>query len=165
MVESDPSVKFDVLDRALARNLAWVAAADGKVPSVFAIDIAMLGVLCGLIPKANHWVIWTALSAAIAGLALIASVVSLALVAFPRLYGPKGSAIFFGGIVQHSEEAFLKKVLVGISEELLEDLARQTYRNAEIASEKFAYIRWAMLFMFLSAPFWLVSVAFLYTAR
>ena len=102
----DNQSMFNLLESALARNLSWVAAADSKVPSIFAIDIAMLGVWCALAPKVNEWAVFTAVLSALAVLALLASIISLALVAFPRLDGPKGSAVFFGGIAQHLEEAF-----------------------------------------------------------
>ena len=157
--------KLNLLESSLARNLSWVAAADSKVSSIFAIDMAMLGVWCALAPKVNEWAVFTAVLSAFAVLALLASIISLALVAFPRLDGPKGSAVFFGGIAQHSEEAFLKKIKQGISEEILDDLARQTYRNAQIAKEKYSCVRWAMIFMFASVPFWLTSIAVLYAAR
>ncbi|WDT77182.1 MAG: DUF5706 domain-containing protein [Candidatus Manganitrophus sp.] len=162
---NDNQNRLDLLESSLARNLAWVAAADSKVPSIFAIDMAMLGIWCALAPKVHDWPVYTAILSAFAVLALLASILSLVLVVFPRLSGPKGSAVFFGGIVQHSEEAFLKKISGGISEEILDDLARQTYRNAEIAKDKFMHVRWAMICMFTSAPFWLASIALLYAAR
>lgn len=161
----DLESRLNFLDTSLARNLAWVAAADGKVPSVFAIDIAMLGVLCALAPKVSQWTIYTAVLSSFAALALLGSILFLTLVAFPRLKGPKGSVIFFGGIVQHSETSFIKMIVNEPSEEILEDLARQVYRNAEIANDKFTHARWAMIFMFASVPFWLASVALLYAAR
>lgn len=159
------NVRIDFLNSSLERNLAWVTSADNKVPAIFAIDMAMLGVLCGLAPKANEWTTWAAVLAALAGIALLVSIVLLARVGFPKLNGPKGSVVYFGGIVHQSEAAFVKKLLGGVSEEIFEDLARQVYRNAEIAMEKFTYIRQATLCMFISVPFWLASVAILYANR
>lgn len=153
------------LESSLARNLAWVAVADSKLAPIFAIDMAMLGAWCALAPKVDGWDVLTVVFSALALIPLLLSVGALAFVAFPRLDGPKGSAIFFGGIVNHSLEEFLKKMASGVSEETLEDLARQTYRNAEIAKDKFAHVRWAMIFLFLSVPTWLISVALLYAAR
>lgn len=162
---ADNQNTLNFLESSLARNLAWVAAADSKVPSIFAIDMGMLGIWCALAPKMNEWPVFTAVLSAFTVLTLLASILSLALVAFPRLDGPKGSAVFFGGIVQHSEEVFLKKMRGGVSEEIFDDLARQTYRNAEIAKGKFAHVRWAIICMFASVPFWLASIALLYAAR
>lgn len=157
--------RLTFLESSLARNLAWVAVADNKVPAIFAIDMAMLGAWCALAPKVDGWTVQTVVFSALALIPLLGSVIALALVAFPRLDGPKGSAIFFGGIVNHPEAVFLKKMAAGISEDILEDLALQTYRNAEIARDKFAHVRWAMICLFSSVPFWLTSVALLYAAR
>lgn len=156
---------LNFLESSLARNLSWVAAADNKVPAIFAIDMAMMGVWCALAPKVNGWPIFTAVLSAFTVFFLLASTILLAFVAFPRLDGPRGSVVFFGGIAQYSEEVFLKKMSGGISEEILDDIARQIYRNAEIAKAKYACMRWAMISMFTSVPFWLASIALLYAAR
>lgn len=153
------------LESTLARNLAWVSAADGKVPSIFALDMAMLGSLCALAPKATEWKVPTAMVFAIAILSLLLSILALAFIAFPRLDGPKESLIYFGGIKHYSKETFLSKMRTGITEEILDDLAHQAYRNAEIAADKFSHARWAMIAMFVGAPFWLASVGLLYAAR
>jgi hypothetical protein len=163
--ETNLEMKAQFLDTLLARNLSWIAAADSKVPSIFAIDIAMLGALGVLALKVNKWTICWAILSSLAAITLLGSVFFLVLVAFPRLKGPKGSLVYFGGIVQYAEDTFIKKVLQGPSEEILEDLARQTYRNAEIASRKFSHVYWAMICMFVSVPFWIVAIAFLYAER
>jgi len=163
--KDDMETKLHFLDTLLSRNLLWVAAADGKVPAIFAIDMAMLSFLCVLASKLNQWTIYWAISSSLAAIALLGSILFLALVTFPRLKGPKGSMVFFGGIVQYAEGKFIKKVLAEHSEEILEDFARQIYRNAEIAHEKFAHIRRAMICMFASLPFWFVAIVFLYMGR
>ena len=165
MDKTEIDLKLNFLDTSLARNLAWVSAADSKVPAIFGIDMAMLGVLCVLCPNGDSWRVPQAIFGAIAGIGLVTSVFFLGMVTFPRLKGPKGSIVFFGGIIQHSEEAFLKKTLNGPSDEIFEDLAHQIYRNAEIANEKYVNVKRAMLLMFWSSPFWMVAVMLLYTWR
>lgn len=163
--QSELEIKMAVLDTSLARQLSWVAAADGKVPAIFGIDMAMLGCLCVLFPAGGQWTIYQAIFSSLAALGLLASVFSLGLVAFPRLSGPKGSIVFFGGIIQYAEDAFIKKALLVPSEDMLHDLARQVYRNAEIASTKYTYVRYAMWCMYGSAPFWLTAITLLYIKR
>jgi hypothetical protein len=161
----DEQTRLDLVDRLLARNLAWVAAADAKVPAVFAIDAAMLGTLVALLPSSGRWQVWTAIVSAFAGSGLLASVVCLALVSFPRLKGPKGSLVYFGGAITMSENDYLEAVCDGPTAEIVTDLARQAYRNAEIAAAKYSHVRTGMLLLFGSMLPWLVSVALLYGNR
>ncbi len=157
--------KMAYLNTCLNRNLAWVSAADQKVAPVFTIDLAMLGVLCGVAPKVGQWPLAVGICAGLSGLALLASMILLACVGFPRLKGPKDSAVFFGGIANHDKAMFVEKMLGGVTREMLEDVARQTHRNAEIACQKFAHVRAAMILMFASIPFWMVAVAVLYGGK
>lgn len=153
------------LGASLARQLAWIAAADNKIAPVFAIDTAMLGLLAGLLPGASNITTAIAVVCAIAALMLVASVVFLAHAAFPRLDGPKESMVFFGGIAKQSESGFIERAMRGPTPEYLSDLARQIYRNSEIATIKFSSVRTSMILMFATVPFWVVSVFLMYLAR
>jgi hypothetical protein len=165
-IKNGLEIKVNFLEASLKRNLSWVSAADGKIPAIFAIDIAMIGLLCALIPEPNKWTICSASSSIIAISFLLGSIICLALTAFPRLEGPKGSKVYFGGIIQKSEDKFIKEIIVEPSEDILEDFARQIYRNAEIASKKFMFIKWAMICMFASVLFWLfANVSFYMESR
>ncbi len=164
-MDEDMTEKLAYLNTCLNRNLAWVAAADQKVAPVFSIDLAMIGVLCGAASKVGHWPLVVGICAGLSGLTLLSSMVLAACVGFPRLKGPKDSAVFFGGIANHDKTMFVEKMLGGVTREMLEDVARQTHRNAEIACLKFAHVRTAMILMFASIPFWLVAVAVLYGGK
>lgn len=159
------NLQLDVAERLLARNLAWIAAADAKVPPIFAIDSAMLGVLAALIPAREGWSISAAIATFVAFLFLCPSIVSLALATFPRLTGPKGSLVFFGTATMLESREFVQKVREGVTPTLVEDVARQAYRNAEIAGEKYKHVKRAQLLMFGGAIPWLVAVALLYLTR
>jgi hypothetical protein len=156
--------RIDLVEKTLARIMAMVAAADAKVPPILAIDTAMLGVLAALVPSASQWAASHAAIAAVAGLLLLGSVGCLAASMFPRLSGPKSSLIYFAGIVSLERDAYVSALLGATPDKLLEDLARQCHRNAEIANDKFRLIRWAMIFLFVGIVPWLVSVALLYGA-
>ena len=165
MSKPETEEHFAVADKMLSRQLQWIAAADGKVAPVFAIDAAMLGVLAVLVPPIGQWSISAAIAASLSGIPLVGSVACLALAAFPRLNGPKGSITFFGGITNLSEGDYLKRMSLGINQHLIEDVYRQVYRNAEIAAKKFGFIKWAMILMFGSVPFWLIAVWLMYPVK
>jgi hypothetical protein len=90
---------------------------------------------------------------------LVMSLVFLGLVAFPRLTGPKESIVFFGTAAQMLEERYVERLVKSPSnQELLEDTARQAFRNAEIAAAKYLSLRRAMMALFASVPFWLFAL-------
>lgn len=161
-MKEDIQTRFEVVDKALTRNLNWIAAADGKIPPVFAINIAMMGVIAALIPPAGEWTVVMAIISFLAAAALITSSICLSVASFPRLHGPKGSIVYFGGVITKKESDYIKSISIGITEELIEEIARQAYRNAEIAAAKYSAVRWATILLFGSIPFWLMAVAVLY---
>ena len=153
---------YTIADKLLSLQLKWVAAADAKVSPVFAIDTAMLGALAALVPSASQWTIGAGITATIATLALVGSILCLAQATFPRLDGPEGSILFFGSITSMSESDYINRMLSCSDEELMKDIRRQIYRNAQIASEKFKFVKWAMVFSFISLPFWLIALWLIY---
>lgn len=161
----DTEEKLNIVDKALARNLRWITTADAKIPPVFAIDTAMLGVLAALLPLTCQWTIVVVIVSFIAAVFLIVSIVFLAVASFPRLKGPKGSIVYFGGAITIDETDYIKRLSSGVTTELIEDVARQAYRNAEIATAKYKAVRLAMIFMFVGMPFWLIAIVFLYSIR
>lgn len=146
----------------LSLQLDWIRNADAKVSPIFAIDVAMLGVSAALAKAISSWTIWAAVTGAVSSLLLLSSILMLAFVSFPRTEGPKGSNIFFGGIAQQDLTKFTDGLPNTTDEDSQRDLATQIYRNAEIASSKYSFLKWAFILMFLGMPFWLVSVFFLY---
>jgi pycsar effector protein len=159
------SEQLDVAERALTRNIAWVAAADAKVPPIFAIDAAMLAVMAAMLPPSSAWYVPTAIAAAITVVLLLVSIGCLALASFPRLSGPKDSIIFFGTAINRDEKSYVDRLREGISEALVLDVSRQAYRNAEIAAEKYRVMKWAQVTMFCAAIPWLVAITLLYNEQ
>jgi hypothetical protein len=152
----------DIPDKLLALQLQWIAAADGKVTPVFAIDTAMLGVLAALAPPPAEWTIGAGITTSLAIAALVSSVVCLAQATFPRLEGPGGSLLFFGDIASITRSDYLNRMLACKEDELIKDIYVQIHRNAEIAKDKFYFIWWAMVFSFCGLPFWIIAVWLLY---
>lgn len=159
---NDPTTLLNLLDRILTRNLAWIATADAKIAPILAINTAMLGVIAALAPSSSAWTISSAIFSAIAGLLLLGSIICLVTASFPRLQGPKGSLIYFGGIAERDADTFVAELSKGITEEILRDFALQCHRNAQIAHSKYAYIKWAMILLYSSVPPFLIDVFLLY---
>lgn len=161
----EQSVKLDLLDKILSRNLTWVANADSKGTLLFGIDSAMLAVLVALVPGSDAWTTSAAIVATLTALPLAASVGFIAFGLFPRIDGPRNSLVYFGGIASHDENQYVRKVIDGITPELLEDFARQCHRNAEIAKAKYGHVRSAVILTFLALPFWLVAIWLMYPLK
>ncbi len=149
-------------EKILLFQLEWVKTADAKVPPIFAINIAMLGVIIALMKTLSNWTIATAIFVALCLIPLVISMVFLVLAMFPRMSGPKGSNVFFGGITKKTEATYLKE-MINLSDENYEsDLLGQAYRNAEIAETKYFNVKYAFVSSFISVPFWFISIYFLY---
>ena len=72
---------------------------------------------------------------------------------FPDTWGGMGSLVYFAGIAARAEAEFRRDYLALTDDELLDDLAAQIWRNAEIVCDKYravqAAIRWATLSLLL----------------
>lgn len=146
----------------LILQLEWIKTADAKVPPIFAINLAMLGVIVALIKVLPNWSIPQAVITALCLIPLSLSIVFLAFSMFPRLTGPKGSSIYFGGITKKQENTFVDEVINIKDEDYEKDVLSQAYRNAEIVEKKYKHIKNAFISTFISAPFWLISIYLLY---
>jgi hypothetical protein len=157
--------KADFLNKILDRNLYWIGAADTKATLLFAIMSAMLAVLVALVPCKNQWTFISTICFSISALILLAGIAFIIFASFPRLKGPRNSLVYFGGIASHDENHYIQKVIVGLTDEFLIDLAKQCHRNAEIAKSKYECIRYANISLFASLVFWLISIAILYPVK
>lgn len=155
---------IQVADNILTKQLEWIKAADSKLGPVFAINTAMLGVIAALVPSPSSWTIPGAVTTALAVIPITLSVIFLAAAAFPRLNGPRGSHVFFGGIASSSQQDFTTRINRGYSQDLADDLIFQAYRNAEIAKTKYDSIKHSMISMFIAMPLWAIAVWMLYPA-
>lgn len=157
--------KIDYFEKTLARQLAWIQAADTRLSLVLPLSTAMLGTLAVLTPAADSWPISVALLSSCAVILLILSIVFCACAAFPRTYGPKGSMIFFGGIAQRKTDQYQSDAKSLSEEDYVDDLARQCHANAQIADTKYNWVKRGLACLFLATLPWALSVYFLYAAR
>lgn len=159
MIENDLG---HYVESSLSRQLSWIAAADAKTSTVFAFSTVMLGVLAALVPSPTAWSTAPAVFTALSGLLLLAALLFSTFAAFPRTPDPRGSLVYFGGIAEMESEAFEEMLLEMETATYLKDLAKQCHRNAEIAKTKYAWVKRAMLVLYISALPWLLAVYHLY---
>jgi hypothetical protein len=144
----------------LERNLAWIAAAEVKVGVIVAIDTAMLGGLGAVFSAADgsartQW----------AWLFTIAAVVSLgvglfcaAMAVLPRVTGPEHSLLFFGRVGVSDAAEYMDAFKKATHTNFIDDWTAQIHRNAQIACDKFAWVKKAMLWSFLSVLPWFTGI-------
>jgi hypothetical protein len=95
----DISESVDMMEKELSRLLEWIRSADSRLKIVLPLSTAMLGALSLLAPPASQWTVLASITTSFASLFLTLSIAFAALASFPRTAGPKGSLIFFGGII------------------------------------------------------------------
>lgn len=155
-------IKF--LGTNLARQLAWIGAAESKISFAFTINAAMLGVLAAVSPKlASDWTVAPAIFASFSTAFVLASLLFLSFASFPRTHGPKSSLVYFGGIAQRDADQFYEAVSTMSSEAYIEDLSAQCHRNAEIANRKFTWVQRALALLYLAVIPWGLAIYLLYS--
>ena len=157
-----PERQSELLEKNLARNLAWITAADSRVSPLFAINTAMLGVVAALLPKPALWEKLPLVTAVLTVICLGVSLVCIFLTTIPRTTGPKSSLLFFGGIAQKDAQQYLQAIQAHKDDDYVQDLAFQVHRNAEIAAAKFKWIGCAMRWTLIGVLPWLFTIFLLY---
>ena len=150
--------KLEFATNVLEKQLGWISAVDGKVPAIYAINIAMLGALSALIPQNMFWSLCSIVFCSLSIFLLLGSMGFLIITIFPRLSGPKKSLIYFGDIVSRTNASYINEMTKVSDAQIFNDLLVQTYRNAEIAKTKYAALKNALILTFLSFMPWLISI-------
>ena len=156
-------MKIERAEKILQLQLEWVKTADSKVPPLFAINIAMIGVLSALAKAHESWTLISGISVFICASLLIYSIANMAFTMFPTLLGPNNSNLYFGGIIKQSNENFHNNINQLSDDDYFDDLVNQAYRNAEIANSKYGYIKNSSVSLLLSFPIWVLSIYLIYT--
>lgn len=144
----------------LERNLSWIAAAEIKVGVIVAIDTALLGSLGAAFSNSDTVVrtAWAYLWTVGAGVATVAGLFCAAMAVLPRLSGPAKSLVFFGCVGTLDEPEYTEKFKSATDTQFLDDWTAQIHRNAQIACNKFAWVRASMSWSFLSVLPWLAGI-------
>lgn len=144
----------------LERNLAWVAAAEVKVGVIVAIDTAMLGGLGAAFSTADGVArtAWAWLLTVGAVTALGSALFCAAMAVLPRVNGPAKSLLFFGRVGPCADVDYVENFKKATDADLLEDWTAQIHRNAQIACDKFSWVRASMWWSFLSVMPWFAVI-------
>lgn len=144
----------------LERNFSWIAAAEVKVGVIVAIDTALLGSLGAAFSSSDAAVrtAWAYVWTIGAGAAAAAGLFCAAMVVLPRLNGPVKSLVFFGRVAALDEPEYVQRFKNASDKQLLEDWTTQIHRNAQIACNKFAWVRASMYWSFISVVPWIAAV-------
>jgi len=152
--------KISLLEKSLDRNIEWIKSSESRLPVVLSLDTAMLAVLAALFPEKIFcepvfFIIFYGLATSL----LLLSILFSSFSTFPRTKGPKKSLIYFSGILERSADEF-KRDIYNLNEEVyINDLISQCYRNAEIANQKYYWIKRSMICLYLSAIPWLFTIS------
>lgn len=153
---TDDAERIQRAQWVLERNLHWISAAEVKTGFVVALDTAMLGALAAVVGTVTlgDQSAWGLLLAVTGAVCLAASLLCSAMSVLPRTDGPPQSLVFFGKVASRDAPDYASDFLHTSPREYLRDLLDQIHRNAEIASEKFGWVRSAIMWSFLSVLPW-----------
>lgn len=144
----------------LERNLAWIAAAEVKVGVIVAIDTSMLGGLGAAFSAADGVArtAWAWLFTIGAVIALGSALFCAAMAMLPSVNGPAKSLLFFGRVGPCANVDYVESFKKATDAGFLEDWTAQIHRNAQIACDKFSWVRKSMWSSFLSVMPWFAAI-------
>ena len=103
----------------------------------------------------THWVVLFCLAASIfLGIGLACASMAV----LPRVTGPSSSLLFFGRIANGEEVDYTNSFKGASVDALLTDWTAQIHRNAQIACDKFRWVRRGMLWSFLAILPWFAAI-------
>ena len=142
------------------RTLHWITTADSKVGVTMALVTAMLGGLAAAFAASDaaERTAWGYLAALSAAGTLVMSVFCAGMATIPRTQGPLQSLIFFARIQEYPIEEYVSNMEQLTEKQLLNDLARQIHRNAQIACDKHSWVRKSLLWAFWGAVPWAIAI-------
>lgn len=153
------------MEAQLTRLLDWGNAAGSRLALVLPLSTAMLGALALIAPLPCQWSVVAAISSAFATFFLTLSIIFSAVASFPRTTGPKGSLIYFGGIITRDLSQYENEVKSLTPKQYLDDLIQQCHRNAQITERKYAWVQRSMACLFFAALPWVIALFTLYSAK
>lgn len=142
----------------LERNLHWVGAAEVKTGVIVALNTAMLGGLAAAFSAATERSAWANCFSLVSAGCLLIALFCAAMSVLPRTDGPQNSFLFFGKIVESSRADYVDSFKRAGNDVFLNDCLEQIHRNAEIACDKFKWVRSAMMWSFVAVLPWVAAI-------
>ena len=145
----------------LDRVLAFFPRVETKATALFAVNIAMLGVVAVNIKFVDLFIIPIIALAVVTAILLCVSTWFVYLAFFPDFDGDEStSVLYFRAVKKMSKENFFRHMKAMSPEQYVDDFLDQIWRNSAILTRKFSYIKKAFIFTALSLPFWFVFLLF-----
>lgn len=160
---SDTKERITTAQWVFERHLAWIAAAEVKVGVIVTIDTALLGCLAAAFSTSDSAtrIAWTYVFTLVAAAGIVGGLFCAAMAVLPRIIGPKESLLFFGTIAAQNSSDFTDKFRTVTDEQLLNDWTNQIHRNAEIACDKYRWVKKSMHWSFFSVIPWCTAILLL----
>ena len=128
---------------------------EGKAAFLFAANVGMLAVMAQNYPY-SHPHNWLGLLVLAAFVLIVLSLSQLWGVFMPHTDGAAmRSVLYFGDIAATAVADYRQRLETITDDELLEDLASQIHRNAQILTDKFARVQLAMKYSGMALLVWL----------
>jgi hypothetical protein len=103
--------------------------------------------------------IWHIIVPAVIGVGLLTlSFVFLYLAATPQTKGGAGSLVYFKEIAARTEADFLAEIKSCSEDKYTEQMFAQVWRNAEIVTQKFTYVKYAFISTAAAVVPWLIAI-------
>jgi hypothetical protein len=144
--------KVEMASRQLDRTLSFFPRIDTKVTALFAVGSAELAItfLNVTYRDFQNWFVAVPATAVVILLGLV--FYWLYKCNYPHIEGGQGSLIYFREVAARTEAAYLNEFGALDEDSLFSDLAAQTWRNSQILSLKFDFLKrasialaWSML--------------------
>ncbi len=153
-----PSIRLDANYRNLDRVITWIRDAESRAPVVLTANTILFGLISAKISDEVRALFHGGTNLQIAtSLLFLGYVVSSGLsfvramrVFFPKLKGAEPSLFYFGSISNLTRDEFEGRMKTLDAAKIESELIRQTYINAQIATQKFANVQHALMFLAVS---------------
>ncbi|WP_092184325.1 Pycsar system effector family protein [Devosia sp. YR412] len=130
-------------ERHLDRVQSFVPRVDTRVSALFAISSAQAAVAALNLQVFDLTIWWIGLPAALYFFTLAWTLWHLYWCTHPTLKGGAGSLVYFGEIAKRTETNFIADFGGASAEDIKRDVLAQTWRNAQIVSEKYGHLKFA----------------------
>jgi hypothetical protein len=145
-------------EQQLDRMHAFFPRIDAKMSALLAIATGEVAIFA-LNLSPNDLALWYVdVTGTLFAAAIVWVLAQLYFCAGPHLAGGNQSLIYFREIAKRTEANFIREYLEISEEELLRDVAAQVWRNSEIVSAKFDYLKKATTGLVLSLVPWAIAL-------
>jgi hypothetical protein len=138
--------------------LSFFPRVDAKASVVLAVDTAMLGYLASRVPSPSSIPLWQLIFPLAAFVLIAISFVCLYKGAFPNLAGGHDSLVYFQEIAKKTEAKFMQGFSSQSESEYSNELLGQAWRNSQILTAKFKYLKYAFVFLALAVTPWTIAL-------